>query len=223
MKIDAPRIKSWVERIEALMAERAALNGDIRDIFLEIKKGDHDAKAIRKLIQRRAQDEGQLAEQDALLAAYTDAVAGKIKALEAVRAGATTKEAAKIAGISTGAVSAVVHVQKSRKLNGGEVQKETLAEPAGDAEAPAETSADGLGVTTIMEGSAPVAAGEKPVPSANACGGGEHHASEPISGTPKAADRRDAGVAPGPQDPIWDELARVKRDLDDAVRLRVPA
>lgn len=119
MKIDAFRIKSWVERIEKLLDERAGINGDIRDIYTEIKKGDHDAKAIRKLIQRRAQDAGALAEQDALLAAYTDAMAGKIKALEAIQRGATVKEAAKEGGISTGAVAALASVQKSRELNDG--------------------------------------------------------------------------------------------------------
>src|SRR5512139_233491 len=118
MKIDAPRIKSWVERIERLLEERAGLNGDIRDIYLEIKKGDHDAKAIRKLIQRRAQDAGDLAEQDALLAAYTDAVAGKIKALEAISEGKTREEAAKIGGISTGSVSALTKVrQKTAEID----------------------------------------------------------------------------------------------------------
>jgi uncharacterized protein (UPF0335 family) len=119
MKIDAPRIKSWVERIEKLLEERLAINSDIKDIYLEIKKGDHDAKAIRKLIQRRAQDDADLAEQDALLAAYTDAVAGKIKALEALAAGASVREAAKTGGISTGAAGALASVQKSRELDGG--------------------------------------------------------------------------------------------------------
>lgn len=119
MIIDAPKIKSWVERIEALLAERADINGDIRDIYAEVKSHKHDAKAIRKLIQRRAQDEGDLAEQDALLAAYTDAIAGKIRALEAIERGASTKEAAKAGGISTGAVSGLrPRVQKARKLNG---------------------------------------------------------------------------------------------------------
>ncbi len=117
MKIDARRIKSWVERIEALLEERATINGDIRDIFTEIKKGDHDAKAIRKLIQRRAQDAGELAKQDDLLAAYTDAVAGKIKALEAIAAGASVREAAKAGGISTGAAGALASVQKSRSVD----------------------------------------------------------------------------------------------------------
>jgi uncharacterized protein (UPF0335 family) len=117
MKIDPARIKSWVERIEALLEERAGINGDIRDIYLEIKKGDHDAKAIRKLIQRRAQGEAELAEQDALLSAYTDAMAGKIKALEAIAAGASVREAAKAAGISTGAAGALASVQKSRSVD----------------------------------------------------------------------------------------------------------
>jgi uncharacterized protein (UPF0335 family) len=120
MKIDAPRIKSWVERIEKLLEERAALNSDIKDIYLEIKKGDHDAKAIRKLIARRAQDESDLAEQDALLAAYTDAVAGKLKALEALAAGASVRGAAKTGGISTGSAAALASVQKSRELNAEE-------------------------------------------------------------------------------------------------------
>lgn len=124
MKIDAARIKSWVERIERLLEERAAINGDIKDIFAEIKSGDHDAKAIRKLIQRRAADPGELAEQDALLSAYTDAIAGKIKALEAIERGASVRDAAKAAGVSTGTVAALAQgaaVQKSRELNSPEL------------------------------------------------------------------------------------------------------
>jgi uncharacterized protein (UPF0335 family) len=142
MKIDAARIKSWVERIENLLEQRAGLNSDIKDIYAEIKSGDHDAKAIRKLIQRRAQDEGELAEQDALLAAYTDAIAGKIKALEAIRAGASTEEAAKAGGISTGAVSVLRQgepVQKSQKLN--KTQSETaVSDPPGSGTGTADTS-----------------------------------------------------------------------------------
>lgn len=117
MKIDPVKIKSWVERIEALLEERAGINGDIRDIYTEIKKGDHDAKAIRKLIARRAANASELAEQDALLAAYTDALAGKIKAADALARGATIKEAAKESGLSTGSVAAIASVQKSRELN----------------------------------------------------------------------------------------------------------
>lgn len=119
MKIDAPRIKSWVERIEKLLEERASINGDIKDIYLEIKKGDHDAKAIRKLVSRRAQDESDLAEQDALLAAYTDAVAGKLRAMEAIAEGKTREEAAKIGGISTGSVSTLTKDrQETEEIDG---------------------------------------------------------------------------------------------------------
>lgn len=50
------------------------------------------------------------------------------------------------------------------------------------------------------------------------CGGEEQPIAEPISGTPEATAHENASVAPGPQDPIWDELATVKRDLDEAFR-----
>ncbi len=117
MKIEAGKIKSWVERIETLLAERAAINGDIKDIYVEVKSNEHDAKAIRKLIARRAADPADLAIQDDLLFAYTDAIAGKIRALDAISKGASTKEAAKAGGISTGSVSALASVQKSRNVN----------------------------------------------------------------------------------------------------------
>lgn len=129
MRIDAPKIKSWVERIERLLDERAGLNGDIKDIYAEIKSGDHDAKAIRKLIQRRAQDPSQLAEQDALLSAYTDAVAGKIKALEAISNGASVRDAAKASGLSKSSIAALAQdasVQKSQEIG----QTQDLAIPA---------------------------------------------------------------------------------------------
>jgi uncharacterized protein (UPF0335 family) len=120
VKIDAAKIVSWVGRIEALLEDRTAINGDIKDIYTEIKKGDHDAKAIRKLIHRRAQDAGELAQQDDLLSAYTDAIAGKIKALEAIKDGASIRDAATASGLSTGSVVALAHDQKSRELNAGE-------------------------------------------------------------------------------------------------------
>lgn len=164
MRIDAPLIKSWVERIERLLAERDAINGGIKDIYAEVKSHEHDGKALRKLIQRRAQDAGTLAEQDALLAAYTDAIAGKIRALEAIDAGASTEEAAKAGGISTGAVSALrqgrPRVQKSRKLNepphdpttGEIIEKAGPDYPAAEEQAPVGNDTAGSSSANPLEG-----------------------------------------------------------------------
>jgi uncharacterized protein (UPF0335 family) len=72
--VSGERIKSFVERIEKLMEERKAIGGDIRDVFAEAKGVGYDVRTMRKLIQIRAQDAADRAEQETLLDVYMHAV-----------------------------------------------------------------------------------------------------------------------------------------------------
>lgn len=72
--IAADRLRSLVERIERLNAEKQALTEDIRDIYVESKSAGYDVKVLRELIRIRAQDPGELAEREALLDVYRKAV-----------------------------------------------------------------------------------------------------------------------------------------------------
>lgn len=72
--VSGERIKSFVERVEKLMEERKAIGGDIRDVFAEAKGVGYDVRTMRKLIQIRAQDAADRAEQETLLDVYMHAV-----------------------------------------------------------------------------------------------------------------------------------------------------
>lgn len=68
--VTADRLKSFLERIEKLLEERAAIQSDIKDVFSEAKGVGYDVKTMRRLIQIRAQDSADRAEQEALLDTY---------------------------------------------------------------------------------------------------------------------------------------------------------
>ena len=59
---DNSRLKSYVDRIEAVMAEKKVLSEDIKDIFTEVKSAGYNPKAVRKIIQERAADQAKAAE-----------------------------------------------------------------------------------------------------------------------------------------------------------------
>jgi uncharacterized protein (UPF0335 family) len=64
------QLRSFVERIERLEEEKAALAGDIRDLFLQAKSSGFDTKALRTVIRLRKQDAAERRDQEAVLATY---------------------------------------------------------------------------------------------------------------------------------------------------------
>lgn len=72
--IAADRLRSVIERIENLNAERKALGSDIKDMFAEAKATGFDPKVIRAVIKIRAQDSAAVAEQEDLLDTYRHAL-----------------------------------------------------------------------------------------------------------------------------------------------------
>ncbi len=72
--VAADRLRSLVERIERLDLERAAISGDIKDIFIEAKSGGFDVKTLRALIRDRKVDPSELEERETLLAGYRRAL-----------------------------------------------------------------------------------------------------------------------------------------------------
>jgi uncharacterized protein (UPF0335 family) len=73
-------LKAFVERIERLEEEKAALAEDIREVFAEAKSSGFDVKALRKIIRLRKQDDRQRMEEEAMLATYMQAL-GMVPAL----------------------------------------------------------------------------------------------------------------------------------------------
>lgn len=72
--IAADRLKSFIERIERLEEERAALGADAREVYSEAKGTGFDTKIMRQIIRLRKLDQAQRQEQDALLDLYKKAL-----------------------------------------------------------------------------------------------------------------------------------------------------
>lgn len=67
-------LRSFVERVERLEAEKAALAGDIREVYAEAKGHGFNTKIIRKVVARRKLSADQRDEEAALLDLYMTAV-----------------------------------------------------------------------------------------------------------------------------------------------------
>lgn len=67
-------LKSFVTRIENLLEEKKALTTDIAEVFKSAKSAGFDPRVMRALIKKRAQDAADLAEFQALLETYENAV-----------------------------------------------------------------------------------------------------------------------------------------------------
>ena len=72
--VAADRLRSFVERIEKLEEERAAIGADIREVFSEAKGTGFDVKAMRQVIKLRKMEPADRQEQEALLDLYARAL-----------------------------------------------------------------------------------------------------------------------------------------------------
>ncbi len=72
--IAADRLRSFVERIERLEEEKAALGADVREIYSEAKSVGFDSKIIRQVIRLRKLDGSDRREQEELLDLYKTAL-----------------------------------------------------------------------------------------------------------------------------------------------------
>ena len=72
--IAAKRLRAFIERIERLEEEKAALAADIREVYAEAKADGFDAKTMRQVVRLRKLDSTDRAEQEALLDLYKAAL-----------------------------------------------------------------------------------------------------------------------------------------------------
>jgi uncharacterized protein (UPF0335 family) len=72
--VAAEELKQFVERIERLEEEKAAISGDIKDVFAEAKGRGFDVKAIRHIIRLRKKDHAERQEEEAILELYMQAL-----------------------------------------------------------------------------------------------------------------------------------------------------
>lgn len=63
-------LKSFINRVERLEGERAALSADIKEVFSEAKGVGFDTKIMRQVIRLRKLDKADFQEQAAILDLY---------------------------------------------------------------------------------------------------------------------------------------------------------
>lgn len=68
------QLKQYIDRIERLDAEKSALLDDIKQVFDEAKANGFDVKTMKQIIKLRKLDKNKLAEQDAILELYRQAL-----------------------------------------------------------------------------------------------------------------------------------------------------
>ena len=72
--IGVERLRAFIERIERLEEEKAALSADIREVYAEAKATGFDTKIMRQVVKLRKMDTNDRQEQEELLDLYKRAV-----------------------------------------------------------------------------------------------------------------------------------------------------
>ena len=70
----ADQLRSIIERIERMEAEKKDISIDISQIYLEAKGNGYDAKAIRAIIKERSQDAAKREELEFIIDTYRHAL-----------------------------------------------------------------------------------------------------------------------------------------------------
>ncbi|TDR94179.1 uncharacterized protein (UPF0335 family) [Enterovirga rhinocerotis] len=72
--VAAEELKAFVERIERLEEEKAAIADDIKEVFSEMKGRGFDTKVTKKILRIRKQDHEERQEEEAILDLYMQAL-----------------------------------------------------------------------------------------------------------------------------------------------------
>ena len=70
------RLKSFIARIERLEEDKAAISGDLKEVYAEAKGEGFDTKIVRKVVRLRKQDKVKRQEEEALIDLYLSAIGG---------------------------------------------------------------------------------------------------------------------------------------------------
>ena len=72
--ISADRLKSFIQRIEKLNEDKAAVGEDLKEVYAECKGTGFDVKIVRQIIKLRAMDVEKRREADEILELYKAAL-----------------------------------------------------------------------------------------------------------------------------------------------------
>lgn len=73
-KVTAGELRQFVERIERLDQEKSDIAEQQKEVFAELKGRGYDVKVVRTIIRLRKRDKDDIAEEEAVLEMYKDAL-----------------------------------------------------------------------------------------------------------------------------------------------------
>jgi uncharacterized protein (UPF0335 family) len=85
-------LRRFVERIENLEEDKAAIAGDLKEVYAEAKGQGFSTKVLRKVIALRKRDAAAVQEEQALIEVYLEAIQGDLFRREAALSPAPSRE-----------------------------------------------------------------------------------------------------------------------------------
>ena len=73
-RVTANELRSFVERIERLEAEKKDLAEQQKEVMAEAKGRGYDTKVMRKIVALRKRDKDDIAEEEAVMEMYKEAL-----------------------------------------------------------------------------------------------------------------------------------------------------
>ena len=73
-KVTAGELKQFVERIERLEAEKKDISDQVKEVKAEARGRGYDVRVLTKLISIRKRDKDEIAEEEAVLEMYKEAL-----------------------------------------------------------------------------------------------------------------------------------------------------
>jgi uncharacterized protein (UPF0335 family) len=73
-RVAADELRSFIERIELLDAEKKDLADQQKEVMAEAKSRGYDTKVMRKLVTMRKKDPQEISEEEAVLELYREAL-----------------------------------------------------------------------------------------------------------------------------------------------------
>lgn len=72
--ISKDQLMAFIERIERLEEDKAAVAGDIKEVYAEAKSTGFESKIIRKIVSLRRKSKEERQEEEALLELYMSSI-----------------------------------------------------------------------------------------------------------------------------------------------------
>lgn len=74
VSVASGQLRAFIERIERLEEDKAAIAADIKEVYAELKGAGFDSKAVRTIVRLRKRDQAEIDEEQAIVELYMQAL-----------------------------------------------------------------------------------------------------------------------------------------------------